>query len=671
MLENSIQGHTKFLCYLILILKDIKLDHQDFSNFKNTIMKIHTKFIYFFLVSSITICGQGQEIKDTKAISFASKEASLEALKNHKFEYEVTNLRSLNSKGSEFGVTDFGNSILFSSIVERKVFVKTIYANIKESFLSLYEAKKENISSKLGATSQSKTLFLDGIMLNFNESSVTFSPDKKTLYFTRNSYVGENFIVDEKGYNNLKIFKAEWVQNKWDNIVALPFCSNEYSVGHPSLSKDGKQLYFISDRPGGLGNTDLYKVAVKNDGTYGAIENLGTTVNTVGKEMFPFISDDDVLYFSSDGHLGMGALDVFSTKKIAGVYEKPVNLKAPVNTKSDDFSFSINPITKKGYLSSNREGGLGSDDIYAVEQLDEAKDCMQTVSVIVKESEFKKYLPYAKLLLKDNLGVTIKDTIADKEGRFSFNLPCNQKFTIVGSKEFYKSDTESFEISKKAPLNLDLDLFLKITEDFVYTPSKDLIIKINTIYFNYNKWGLRSDAVLELDHIVKIMKKYPKIIVASESHTDARGRSAYNQKLSQRRAEATADYIVSRGISSDRIYGKGYGESKLTNKCIDNDSHSNRIKCIEAWHQKNRRTSFLVLNVNGTKISSVAKEVFPVAEINNNIEKLKSNNKIHIVRRGQTLYSIGKRYTILVERLKKLNGLRNNIIGIGQVLRVK
>jgi outer membrane protein OmpA-like peptidoglycan-associated protein len=652
-------------------LKDIKLDHQDFSNFKNTTMKIHTKFIYFFLVSSIIVCGQTQEIKDTKAISFASKEASLEALKNHKFEYEVTNLRSLNSKSSDFGVTDFGNSILFSTILERKVYVKTIYSNIKERFLSLYEAKKENISSKLGATSQSKMLFLDDIKLKFNESSVTFSPDKKTLYFTRNSYVGQNFTVDEKGYNNLKIFKAEWVQNKWDNIVALPFCSNEYSVGHPSLSKDGKQLYFISDRPGGLGSTDIYKVAIKNDGTYGLIENLGTTVNTVGKEMFPFISDDDVLYFSSDGHLGMGALDVFSTKKTAGVYEKPVNLKAPVNTKSDDFSFSINPITKKGYLSSNREGGLGSDDIYAVKQLDEAQDCRQTVTGIVKESEFKKYLPYAKILLKDNLGVTIKDTIANKEGRFSFSLPCNQKYTITGSKELYKSDTESFEISNKAPINLDLDLFLEITNDFRYTDNKDLIIKINTIYFDFNKWGLRTDAILELERIVKVMKKYPKIIVASESHTDARGRSAYNQKLSQRRAEATVDYIVSRGISSDRIYGNGYGESKLTNKCIDNDSHSNRIKCIEAWHQKNRRTSFLVLNVNGTKISSLAKEVFPVTEINNNTEKLKSKNKIHIVRKGQTLYSIGKQYTILVERLKRLNGLRSNIIGIGQVLRLK
>jgi outer membrane protein OmpA-like peptidoglycan-associated protein len=631
-------------------------------------MRRNTKFIFFFLISAGHLFGQTQENTDTNGIYYNSKQGPLEILTNKSPIYEVTNLRSLNTKNSDLGVTEFGNYILFSSMVERKVFVKKIYTNIKKNFLNLYTAKKANISSEIGATPQSKSLFLDDIESLFNDSSVTFSQDKKTLYFTRNNYLGKKFNADEEGYINLKIFKAEWVKNRWDNIVELPFCSDEYSVGHPSLSKDGKQLYFISDKPGGLGETDIYKVAINNDGTYGVIENLGNTVNTAGKEMFPFISDDDILYFSSDGHAGMGALDVFSTKKIAGVYENPINLKAPVNTKLDDFSFSINTITKKGYLSSNREGGAGGDDIYAVEQLGETQGCMQMVVGIVKDSQFKKPLSNAKILLKDRLGAIVKDTITDKYGRFSFKLPCNQKFTIEGLKEDYKSDTEQFVTSEKVALGLDLDLFPKIIEDFEYTSKNQLAIKINTIYFNDNKWDIRSDAIIELEHIVKIMKKYPKIIVVAASHSDARGKSAYNVKLSQRRADATADYIVSRGISSNRIYGNGYGETQLTNKCIDNDSHSNSIKCAEAEHQKNRRTSFIVLNVNDIKAISKTEEITSVKKVNQNKEKLKSDYKTHTVNKGETLYSIGIKYTVLVEKLKTLNDLSSNTIIIGQVL---
>jgi hypothetical protein len=344
----------RFLYSLILILKDIKLDLQDFSDFKNTIMKKYNKIIFLFLFSFSVIQGQTKETKDTTEIFFKSKEVSLATFKDSKPTYEVTNLRGVNSVNSDFGVTEFGNSILFSSVGEKKVFIKRIDARSKKNFLDIYQVKKENISPRQSDISNVKLLFSKDIKSKLNESSVTFSPDYKTIYFTRNNYVNKKFIVDKKGYNNLKILKAEWIGEKWDNIVELPFCSTNYSVGHPSLSKDGKQLYFISDMPGGIGKTDIYTVAINNDGTYGSIQNLGTPVNTAEKEMFPFIAADNMLYFSSDGHFGMGALDIFSTKKIAGTYTKPINLKAPVNTKQDDFSFSINTVTKKGYLSSNR-----------------------------------------------------------------------------------------------------------------------------------------------------------------------------------------------------------------------------------------------------------------------------------------------------------------------------
>jgi outer membrane protein OmpA-like peptidoglycan-associated protein len=316
----------------------------------------------------------------------------------------------------------------------------------------------------------------------------------------------------------------------------------------------------------------------------------------------------------------MGALDVFSTKKIAGTYTKPINLKAPVNTKQDDFSFSINTVTKKGYLSSNRDGGAGQDDIYAVQQLPPKKACAATVTGIVEESKFKQHLPFSKIIIKDNFGTTIKDIITDEEGRFSFKLPCNQQFVIIGSKEYYTSEVKSFKTSEK---NLKVDLLLEIVADFGYNMDTELVIKTNPLYFNFNKWNISVDAEIELDYIVNIMTKYPKIILAGVSGTDARGSSFDNKILSQKRTKSVVNYLIDKGISSDRIYGKGDGESKLTNKCVDNDSHSNRVKCLEVEHQANRRTYFIVLNVEGKIINSEAKKLLPAIEIIKNSSNIK------------------------------------------------
>ena len=537
---------------------------------------------------------------------FTSKASFVKTPKKADPTYKVTNLRSINSIYSDFGVTDFGNKILFSSPRGRNLPTKESGVKNENNFLDFFTIRKENISSKAEYISNVRPLFAKGIKSDLNESSITFSPDNKIMYFTRNNFVKGKFMANKKGYNNLKILKAEWIKGQWENIVELPFSSDDYSVGHPSLSKDGKRLYFISDMPGGVGETDIYVVNVYEDGVYGVIKNLGATINTEGREMFPFISDDDVLYFSSDGHLGMGDLDIFSTKKDGDDYTGPVNLKFPVNSRSDDFAFSIDPAAKKGYLSSNRKGSSGKDDIYEVEQIEAF--CIQTIAGVVRGAQLKKYLPNAEIVVKDGLGATIKNTLSDERGVFSFKLPCNQKFVITVSKEYYKPNTAFVQTSEKTVL--DLNLALEIEDDFEYDSKNELIIKINTIYFNNNKWNIRSDAEIELDHIVKIMTKYSKIIVASASHTDARGKSVYNKKLSQRRAKSAVDYIISKGISPDRIYGKGFGEDQLTNNCADNDSHSNRVKCKESQHQENRRTSFLVLNIDDVEMSTANKKLY-------------------------------------------------------------
>lgn len=602
---------------------------------------------------------------DSRGYNFINNKLFLSEIKDSQPSYIVTNLVAINTEFSDFGVTEFGNNIVFSSPRKNNVFVKRTHTRNDKNFLDLYKVSKDKINSK-----NVIPLFSKNVNSIYHESSATFTSDKKTMYFTRNNYNKGNFKTDKKGYNNLSIYKAEFIDDKWQNITELPFCNKEYSVGHPSLSKDGKLLYFTSDMLGGIGQTDIYVVDVNADGTFGLPKNLGITINTEGREMFPYIAEDNTLYFSSDGHFGIGALDVFASKSLKNEFQKPQNLKNPINTKLDDFAFSINPITKKGYLSSNREGGLGDDDIYAVEQIfTDVKDtvCTQVIYGIVKETKFKKNLPYATVLLKNTLGDTLRGTLTDELGKFSFKLPCSQKFAVTASKEYYKPDTKYFETSDNLTLELDLDFSLKITDDFTYNQTNELIIKINTIYFDYDKWNITPKAAKELDHIVEIMNKYPKIIVKSTSHTDSRGRESYNELLSQRRAESTVDYIIYKGIDPDRISGRGYGESRLTNKCVDNDAHTNAVKCTDEQHQANRRTSFVILNVDGTKINSEDKKTF---QLNNKKEEQKEQTsfKTHIVSKNETLLSISKKYNLTVEVLKQINNLKVNNVYLNQVL---
>ena len=533
------------------------------------------------------------EKDDSRGLNFTNDDASLLEIKDGEPLYEVTNLKEINTKYSDFGVTEFNNTILFASPQKLSNFIKRTHTRNQNNFLDIYQVEKDKMNSLKDRMSFSKE-----INEKYHESSVSFSPDKKTMYFTRNNYNKGKYKVDDKGYNKLKIYKAEWIDNKWKNIKELPFCSNEYSVGHPSVSKDGKRLYFASDMPGVIGETDIFVVSIKKDGTFGLIQNLGTKINTEGREMFPYISEDDVLYFSSDGHFGIGALDVFASKKIDGFFSEPKNLKAPVNSKLDDFAFSINPITKKGYLSSNREGGVGDDDIYSVVEFNVPEPpkppCMQVVSGIVSDTKFKNPLLGARLILKDENGLVVKDTIVGSFGEFSFQLPCNKKFMAYATKEYYQPDSASFVTTEAVKVDLDLDFKLEIADEFSYNERNELIIKIRPIYFDYNKSNIRPDAALELDLVYAVMNQYPRIEVRGSSHTDARGRAAYNEALSHRRAVSTVNYVISKGISSSRIMAKGYGETQLTNNCVDNDRHTNRVKCTKEQHQANRRTEFVI-----------------------------------------------------------------------------
>ncbi|MCI2229317.1 OmpA family protein [Polaribacter sp. MSW13] len=531
--------------------------------------------------------------QDARGVNFTSKEAVLSEIKDNKPYYTVTNLKGVNTEFSDFGVTEYNNTIIFSSPQKLNRFVKRTHTKDETRFLDLFQVAINKIDSSANVAS-----FSDEINKKFHESSVAFSPDQKTIYFTRNNFNNGVYKKDKNGINKLKIYKAELVEGKWKNIRELPFCSDEYSVGHPSVSKDGKRLYFVSDMPGSIGGTDIYYTEIKEDGSFGYIQNLGIAINTEGKEMFPFISDDDILYFSSDGHFGIGALDVFASKKDdKGFYTTPINLKAPINSKLDDFAFSMNPITKKGFLSSNREGGVGSDDIYSIAQIKELEltkpPCMQIVLGVVRDKNSQKPLSGARVVLKDSEGMILKDTLVGVLGQFNITLPCNKSYSVVATKEYYQQDALVFVTTEASNLNLNLNL--EMSNDFTYNERGELIIRINPIYFDYNKSNIRIDASTQLDHIVRIMNKYPKLVIRSSSHTDARGKDTYNEALSDKRAKSTVEYIISKGINPIRITGKGFGERQLTNNCVDNNKHTNRVKCTKDQHQENRRTEFVVI----------------------------------------------------------------------------
>ena len=404
------------------------------------------------------------------------------------------------------------------------------------------------------------------------------------MYFTRDNVNSRNKLnYDKKGTTHLKLYKATSEGDAWENIEELPFNDEVFSTGHPTLSPDNSKLYFVSDREGGFGQTDIYVVDINSDGSYGDPENLGENVNTQGREMFPFVAKDSTLYFSSDGYLNLGLLDIFKSNILKGDTSEPENLGAPYNSGYDDFAFFIDSDDEDsyGYFSSNRsDGGSNDDDIYGFN----AYKCKQTIEGIARDSKTNDVLSGVEVRLIDETGKVLSTLTTGEDGAYKFeDVECNTTVTVVGSKQDYKEDqkvvTTDDENDKINTADLTLEPLIN-----------DNQIVINPIFFDFDKWNIRTDAQYELENIVDVMRNHPNMVIKIESHTDSRGSDRYNMKLSDRRAKSTRDYIISRGIEASRIESAiGYGESQLLNKC------SNGVRCTKEEHQLNRRSYFYIL----------------------------------------------------------------------------
>lgn len=447
-----------------------------------------------------------------------------------------------------------------------------------QPYLDIYTLTKNDDGSYSNAT-----LMNDKINTKFHEGVVAFTPDGNTMYFSRESYfekVFEKDSISKTRYSQLYLFKATKLGDEWDTVESLAVNSQNYSVKNPTVSADGKTIYFASNMPGGYGNFDIYKAAINADGTLGTPENMGQKVNTEGQEMFPFISSDNTLYFSSNGHLGLGGLDVFYTKEIDGKMAPVRNVGVPINSNADDFAFSINNEAEEGFVSSNREGGQGSDDVYAFKKLQPICD-VQIIATVL-DDKTRQPLNGASVALYDAEGNKLSTKTTNAEGVAEFIIECEKDTELEVVIEDYESKKVAVKGSneEEEAVTISLDPIEKII-----TPEE---IVLNPIYFDFDKSNITAQAAFELDKLVQIMNKYPDLVINATSHTDSRGPDSYNQGLSQRRAKSTQQYVISKGIDESRITAEGKGESDLKVKCGGN--------CTDDEHQQNRRSEFLIVS---------------------------------------------------------------------------
>jgi outer membrane protein OmpA-like peptidoglycan-associated protein/tetratricopeptide (TPR) repeat protein len=521
---------------------------------------------------------------DLRAKLAASQKDYLAVIKKNSGRYTIENA-GINSSKSDYGSAFYNNKVVFTSARDTGGVGKRKQGWTGESFTNLYAAD-------MGAEGALSAPQRFGNKLNskFNEATPVFTKDGKTVYFTRNNYLTKKG-KDKEGTTLLKIYKATLEGDTWSNITELPFNSDDYNVAHPALSPDEKTLYFASNMPGTHGQSDLFKVSISSDGSFGKPENLGTVINTEGRETFPFITKENELYFASDGHPGLGGLDVFVSKaEKDGSYKDVFNVGEPLNSSYDDFSFLINNTTHIGYFTSNRPNGEGNDDIYKFKETKKLEyTCEQLLTGVVTDQQTGAPIANARVTLADQDHKTLKQMQTDADGKFDFGIVgCELKYYITTERPEYNT-VETPTITAKESGKTYVPIELEKTEQPV-KPGDDLAkaFKIKIIYFDLDKSNIRPDAAVDLAKILDVLEQHPTMEIDIRSHTDSRQTFKYNEALSDRRAKSTMAWLISKGIDKSRLTAKGYGETQLVNNCADG------VNCTEEQHQANRRSEFII-----------------------------------------------------------------------------
>lgn len=491
----------------------------------------------------------------------------------------------INTPFADYGAFVHGENLYFTSARDTGSLSKKVHTWTGEAFTSLYHYSLNNEEK------QKVQRIKGAVKSKLNESTAVLTADGQTMYFTRNNIKDGSRKYDAAKNTRLKIYRATLQNGNWVNVTELPFNSDDFSTAHPALSPDGRTLYFSSDRPGGYGESDLWRVSVSGE-TYGIPQNMGPEINTEARETFPFMNSNNELYFSSDGRVGLGGLDVYVTSQNAnGVFEPVQNIGAPVNSSADDFAYYIDYQTKEGFFSSNREGGAGNDDIYSfVEIRAITPPCEQDLRVHIINGKTKAPINDAVVTLYNAQYQEKGKASSAKADGYQFNTEyeCGATYRLKVEKGDYVTVEEHVVLGSETGITQKtITLYPRKVE---VKKNDDLfkVLKLNPIYFDLDKHNIRPDAAVELAKIAEVLHDYPRMKIDVRSHTDSRASDAYNLKLSQRRAKATAEWLMAQGIDANRITYKGYGETQLENRC------TNGVKCSEEQHQQNRRSEFIV-----------------------------------------------------------------------------
>lgn len=525
------------------------------------------------------------EVEDSRSVIFKANKDYLAEIKRNSGRYSMERF-PVNTPFSDYGATVYNKQLIFTSSRDKTGFSTRIHTWTGEPFTRLYAADLGS-DGKVGHPK----IFATEVASMFNESTPVISADGNTMYFTRNNFLNGERKMDDKGTTLLKIYKATLENDRWTNVQELPFNSDQFNTAHPALTADGKWLIFASDREGTLGQSDLYKVAIGAHGTFGYPINLGAQINTAGRESFPFINADNELYFSTDGRPGLGGLDIYVTQmREDHTFSEVYNLGEPINGSDDDFAYYIDAQTRKGFFSSNR---TGNDDIYSFNELKRISlDCKQMIYGQIYDQPTATKLASAQVTLWDVDFNKLAETTSNAKGEYAFkDLKCGTRYRV----KVVLEDYNTAEVTVNLPLITD-----KTQADFGLEKNRveikkgdDLfkVLKLEPIYFDFDKAEIRPDAQVELAKIVEVMNEYPKMVIDVRSHTDSRGNDNYNLRLSDKRAKATAKWIIEQGILSSRVMSRGFGETKPINACVNGKS------CTEQQHQENRRSEFIILEM--------------------------------------------------------------------------
>ena len=607
--------------------------------------------------------------------------------------YRVESL-PINSRQADFSPMYYKDGLVFVSARDEGGLIKRVFNSNQTPFLDLYfhpdttqlrapgaESDRPAAAAALGGGEPPQTeparddpeaqpltrteVFSRTLNTKYHEGPMTFSKDQSFIVFTRNNSSKGKAGKSSDGIRKLKLYSAVNRDDKWSDAEELPVNSSEYSTGHPAFSPDNTKLYFVSDMPGGYGGTDIYVVEYSG-GQWGTPVNMGKEINTEGNEMFPFVDEFSNLYFSSDGHEGLGGLDVFFAELREGVAYKGVqNAGAPINSEKDDFGFITDPGRISGYFSSNRKKGGSDDDIYSFRRacrelnifvydaktstplenadvrilrngtnqdlrltnvagranlcadagmeyefkaikegfamnsvrfstLTQAPNPVMNVSIylqrtdntlvkgLVKTEVNQQPATGVRVTLRNEKDKSEQTVITGPDGGYEFNTKPNSPYTITARKDQYA--TKKTQVVK--PRRNTRAAF-----DSLGMYGVGDVFQLKRIYYDLNKFLIRADAARELDRVLTLLKEYPKMQIEIRSHTDARSSDLYNMRLSENRARAAMDYLVSRGIQAGRLIAHGYGEAELVNNCADH------VNCTESEHQKNRRTEFKITAV--------------------------------------------------------------------------